>query len=96
MIIVGRDQLRGFGDDHADARKWIENWIADTELVSWDTTHDLKERYPSVSFLGEGLTIFNVKGNRYRLETTIAYKTNVVVVKWIGTHAEYDKRNANR
>lgn len=96
MIIVGRDHLQAFGDDHADARHWIENWIADAELASWVTPHDVKDRYPSVSFLGEGLTIFNVKGNRYRMETKIAYKTKIVVVDWIGTHAEYDKRNTNR
>jgi mRNA interferase HigB len=96
MIIVGRDQLTAFGDDHADARKWIENWIADTELASWATPHEVRDRYPSVSFLGGGLAIFNVKGNQYRMETRIAYQTKVIVVEWIGTHAEYDKRNANR
>lgn len=96
MIIVGREHLQAFGDSHADARNWIENWTADTEMASWDSPHDVKNRYPSASFLGGGLTIFNVKGNRYRLETTIAYNTKVVVVDWIGTHAEYDKRNANR
>ncbi len=96
MIIVGRDQLQAFGEDYADARKWIENWLADTELSSWTSPHDVKDRYSSVSFLGDGLTVFNVKGNHYRLETTIAYNVQVVVVQWIGTHAEYDKRNANR
>lgn len=96
MIIVGRDHLQAFGDDHADARQWIENWIADVELTSWVTPHEVKDSYPSASFLGEGLTIFNVKGNRYRMETKIAYKTKIVVVDWIGTHAEYDRRNTNR
>jgi mRNA interferase HigB len=42
------------------------------------------------------LTIFNVRGNNYRLETTVAYKTATVVVLWAGTHAEYDERNKRR
>ena len=95
MKVVGRDQLHAFGEDHADARNWIENWLADTEFSSWASPHDVRDRYSSVSFLGKGQTIFNVRGNRYRLETIIAYNVQVVVVKWIGTHAEYDKRNAN-
>lgn len=96
MKVVGRDQLQAFSEGYADARKWIENWLADTELASWETPHDVKQRYASVSFLGGGVTIFNVKGNSYRLETIIAYSAQVVVVQWIGTHAEYDKRNTGR
>lgn len=43
-----------------------------------------------MSFLGDGKAVFNVKGNRYRLVVVVAYQTQVVVVHWIGTHAEYD------
>jgi mRNA interferase HigB len=88
--------LQAFGDKHADARNWIEGWLADAELSAWATSHDVKERYPSVSFLSGGIVIFNVKGNLYRLETVIAYRTQVVLIQWIGTHAEYDKRNKQR
>ena len=49
-----------------------------------------------ISFLGGGTTIFNVRGNEYRLETTIAYKAGTIVVLWIGTHAKYDERNKKR
>jgi len=96
MRVVGRDQLQAFGEKHADARKWIENWLADVELSSWRSPHDVKQRYASVSFHGDGTTIFNVRGNRYRLEVRVAYRTSIVVVLWIGTHAEYDKRNDQR
>ena len=58
--------------------------------------HDVKQRYASVSFLGDGTAIFNVKVNRYRLVVTVAYQTKIVVIQWIGTHAEYDKRNDQR
>ena len=96
MRVVGRDRLQAFGEKHADARKWIENWLADVELSSWATPHDVKQRHASASFLGDNTVIFNVKGNDYRLETKIAYRTGIVVVQWIGTHAEYDKRNRRR
>ena len=92
MRVVGRSRLQAFCEKHADARKWIENWLADVELSSWETPHDVSERYAAASFLAKNTVIFNVKGNDYRMETTVAYQTKVIVVQWIGTHAEYDKR----
>lgn len=92
MRIVGRDKLDDFGGAHADARPWIENWIADTEVARWRTPQDIKSRYASASFLAGNVVIFNVKGNRYRLEVQVAYNTGVVVVRWMGGHAEYTKR----
>lgn len=96
MKLVGRNRLDEFCVQYPDARAWIENWIADVEAATWTTPHHLKARYPSASLLGGGVTIFNVKGNDYRLETTIAYRTGTIVVNWTGTHAEYDKRNKRR
>lgn len=96
MKILDRERLEQFCRKHADTRTWIDNWLADVETARWQTPQDLRDRYASVSFLGGGLVIFNVKGNPCRLETTIAYRTATVVVEWIGTHREYDERNRNR
>lgn len=93
MRIAGRDKLDEFAGAHADARSWIENWIADTETVRWLTPQNIKDSYSSASFLGNRVVIFNVKGNHYRLEVQVAYNTGLVVVRWIGTHAEYTKRS---
>ena len=96
MRLVGRERIQAFCDKHADARKWIENWIAEVEAAAWSTPKDIKDRYSSASFLAQNIVIFNVKGNEYRLEVTVAYGTGVVIAKWLGTHAEYDKRNRQR
>ena len=96
MKLVGRNRLDEFCGKQADARGWIENWVADVEAAEWATPHQLKARYSSASLLGKGLAVFNVKGNSYRLEVMVAYKTSTVVVLWIGTHAEYDERNKRR
>ena len=92
MRIVGRGKLDEFASAHADARSWIEHWIAETEAVQWRTPQEVKNLYASASFLGANVVIFNVKGNRYRLEVLVAYNTGIVVIRWIGTHAEYAKR----
>jgi mRNA interferase HigB len=92
MRIVGRDKLNEFVSTHADARPWIEQWIADTEAAQWRTPQDIKNLYASASFLATNVVIFNVKGNRYRLEVLLAYNTGTLVIRWIGTHADYTKR----
>ena len=92
MRIAGRERLDEFCRNHADGRVWIENWLADTHTAQWRTPQDVKDRYASASFLAGNRVIFNVKGNRYRMEIQVAYHTGIVVIQWIGTHAEYAKR----
>lgn len=96
MKILKRSLLQAFGEKHADARSWVEGWLAEAELAKWTNPNDIKERYSSASILPGNLVVFNVKGNSYRLEVKVAYKTGILVIKWIGTHAEYDKRNKQR
>ena len=96
MLIVGRDKLDEFAVAHADARSWIENWLAVTEKAQWRAPQDIKAFHSSASFLAERIVIFNVKGNRYRLEVQVAYNSGLVIVRWAGTHAEYMKRNGEK
>jgi mRNA interferase HigB len=96
MKVLDRERLERFSRRHADARRWIENWLADVESAAWGTPQDIRRRHASASFLPGGVVIFNVKGNSYRLEVTVAYRTGVVVIDWIGTHREYDERNKRR
>jgi mRNA interferase HigB len=92
MRILGRDKLDAFLTAHADARQWIENWLGEAEKMHWRTPQDIKNLYASASFLAGNTVIFNVKGNHYRMDTLVAYQTGTVIVRWIGTHSEYDKR----
>ena len=92
MKVVGRDKLAVFTQKHADARQWVEAWLAETERTIWRTPQDIKERFASASILADNIIIFNVRGNNYRLEVQVAYKTSTVVVRWLGTHEEYSKR----
>jgi mRNA interferase HigB len=92
MRIAGREKLDDFVRAHADARAWIENWIADTEKARWHTPRDIKNDYASASFLANNVVTFNVKGNHYRLEVLVAYNAGVAMIRWAGTHAQYSKR----
>lgn len=92
MKLAGRELLEEFFLRHAEARGWVTAWLAEVEGAKWMTSHDVKARYASASFLADNRVIFNVRGDKYRLEVAIAYKTSVVHVIWTGTHAEYSKR----
>jgi mRNA interferase HigB len=96
MQIVGRDKLDEFAGEHVDAKSWIDNWIADTILAAWKKPQDIKNSYASASFLADNVIIFNVKGNRYRMEVLVAYKTGTVVILRISTHAEYSKAKKHK
>ena len=91
MNLVGREHLDKLKKAHADVRTAIEAWVADVENADWRTQQDVTERFPSTSFLKERLAIFDIKGNNYRVEAQISFKSGVVRVLRAGTHAEYDK-----
>jgi len=55
---------------------------------------DIKARYATASILKTGRVVFNIKGNDYRLVTQVNYAAGIIRIRWVGTHAEYDKINA--
>lgn len=59
-----------------------------------ESPQDIKERYVSVSFVGRNRVVFNIKGSAYRLIVAVVYCLGVVYIKFVGTHAEYDKIDA--
>lgn len=93
MRIFGLEKLHEFCEKYTDCRPWIQNWLADVRSSKWSTLNELKERYPTASILSNNVVIFNVKGNKYRMAVQVAINSQVIAVKWIGTHAEYSRRS---
>jgi mRNA interferase HigB len=89
--VVGRERLERFISIHSDAASAVEAWLREARSATWRTPADIKARYATASFLANNRVIFNIRGNIYRLDTQIAYLTQIVVIKRIGTHAEYDR-----
>ncbi len=92
MRLVGKKKLDDFARSHADVRDPLDVWMVEVEEAQWKGSADIKARFPSASFLADNRVIFNIKGNKYRLETKVNYEMEVVLASWIGTHAEYSKR----
>lgn len=93
MKLIGKQILNNFKEKHADARPQIESWEAEVKEAQWSTPADLKRRYPKASLLKDQFVVFNICWNKYRLLVQVAYKTNIVLIKKIGTHKEYDNWN---
>ncbi len=91
MIVLGKKTLEDFKKGHADVRTQIDAWVCEAEDAEWQSPNDIKARYTSASFLADNRVVFNLKGNSYRLDVKVAYKTKTVLIKRIGTHAEYDR-----
>lgn len=90
MNLLGKKLLYDFKEKHADARSHIDSWEAEVEEAQWAAPHNLKARYPKASILSNQQVVFNICGNKYRLLAQVNYKNNIVLVKKIGTHKEYD------
>ena len=72
MTVVGRENLREFLHRHADVRSQIGAWLREVAEAQWEGPQDIKDRYANVSFLSENRVVFNIKGNKYRLDTKIS------------------------
>ncbi len=90
MRVITRRRLREFWASHPDAEQPLRAWYSEANRASWKTTADIKARYASVSFVGTRV-VFNIGGNKYRLVTLVRYATGKVFIRFVGTHAEYDK-----
>ncbi len=90
MKVVGTTVLQEFAQQHADAAGAVAAWLAEARNAKWESPQAIKARYPSASFLADNRVVFNIKGNRYRLDTKVSYNTGVVVIVRVGTHAEYN------
>lgn len=91
MKLIGIPRLEEFRVRHADVRTQLNAWIAEVEEAQWETPGDVKARYPHASIIGNDRVVFNLKGNRYRLDVKVNYKSQIVLVKHIGTHEQYEK-----
>ena len=93
MRVIAKKKLRDFWEQHPDAEEPLLSWYREVEREDWDTPAKVKQRYPSASIVGDNRVVFNIKGNAYRLIVKINYPYRVVYIRFVGTHADYDRIN---
>lgn len=95
MTLIGQDILVAVARRDPPLRGWLTVWAATVEQVAWRSIVDVRATYPTADgvTLGSGtvVTVFNVRGNRFRLLTWVDYESQLVEVLDVLTHAEYDR-----
>ncbi|HZF97169.1 MAG TPA: type II toxin-antitoxin system HigB family toxin [Pseudoxanthomonas sp.] len=94
MKVVAVRSLRSFWERHPDSEQPLKAWYDEVKHASWNTPQDIRNHYASASFVGRNRVVFNIKGNDYRLIVAIAYRFQAVYIKFIGTHADYNRIDA--
>ena len=96
MHVISRKKLIEFYEQpgRKDAKGHLEAWYYEAKKALWASPADVKYQYRSASIIGDNRVVFNIAGNKYRLIVRINYDSKTVFVRFLGTHKEYDKINA--
>ncbi len=94
MRVIARKTLQEFWNGHADAREQLLVWLSVAEKSDWSSPAQIKQMFRSADILPDNRVVFNIKGNRYRLIVKIHYNTGIVFIRFVGTHAEYERIDA--
>jgi len=96
MRVIAFRTLREFFEkpEYSDAEVSLRVWYHEAKMAEWNNSNELKQQYQNASILGNGRVVFNIKGNDYRLVVAIDYEFQVIFIRFIGTHAQYDKIDA--
>ena len=90
MHIISYRNLREFNKQHGDSLVSLDNWYKIANKAKWRNLIDVQAVFPQAEAVGS-FTVFNIKGNKYRLIVSIDYERQLIYIKYILTHAEYDK-----
>lgn len=91
MRVIARSTLTRYGAANPRADQALRAWYAEAKQASWATPADVKGHYGNASILKDGRVVFNICGNEFRLVVQINYEFFTIYIRFIGTHAEYDK-----
>lgn len=91
MNILSIKRIKEYASEHADSGDSLLRWYYLTKEGKWKNLKDIKEVFNTVDYVGNDLYVFNIRGNKYRLIARIFFGASIVYIKFIGTHAEYDK-----
>ena len=94
MRIIALKALKDFWENYPDSEEALKAWHSVAKKADWKTPGEVKKTYGNASILQEGRVVFNIAGNKCRLIVWINYPYRVVYIRFIGTHKQYDKVDA--
>jgi mRNA interferase HigB len=94
MNVVARRTLVQFWEKNPRSKQALEAWYHETAKAHWTRPEDVKRQHPGASILGNNRVQFDIRGNEFRLVCAVRYDIGWLWVKFVGTHAEYDRIDA--
>lgn len=98
MRVISLKTLKKFYEcsTHKDSEQSLKAWYNEASKTNWQNPNEIKEQYKSASIVGDSRVVFNIHGNKYRLIVKINYYAQVIYVRFVGTHKDYDKIDATK
>ena len=96
MHVVKKKTLRDFWRRYPVAETPLRAWLKDAQVARWRTMHDIKEYARTVDVVGDNRVVFNIGGNKFRLVVLCLLTKGRLYVRFVGTHAQYDRIDARR
>ena len=92
--VISKKALKQFYEQHPDAKDPLSAWYYEAKHANWTSPAEVKEQFRNASIIGNNRVAFNIKGNDYRLIVKFHYNTQIIYIRFVGTHREYDGINA--
>lgn len=96
MRVIAKKILREFCQTHTDCEQQLKSWYQEATNAAWKNLNEIKSEYPTASIIGGNRVVFNIKGNAYRLIIKLNFDYQIIWIRFIGTHAEYDRIKAKK
>lgn len=94
MRIIAKRTLREFWETHPDAKDSLEAWHSAVRRADWDSPNKVIRQYARAGIVGSDRVVFRLRGGRYRLIVSVNYVKRIVFIRFVGTHSEYERINA--
>jgi len=94
MRVISRKTLIDYWTENSRAEQPLKSWYAEAKEADWNDTHDVKAQYGNASVVGNNRVVFNIAGNNFRLVVAIHYNMGIIFIRFVGTHEEYDRIDA--
>lgn len=91
MRIITEEPLKKYIALHTDTKTALQDWVKTVKSANWENFADVKKTFNSVDNVGNQHYVFNIRGNNHRLVVVIKFTIKWIYIRFIGTHAEYDK-----
>ena len=91
MRIITKTIIKQYYEKHPQAKSALIEWVEKTEAAHWTSFEDIKQTFNSVDYVGQQHYVFNIQHNNFRLIVVVQFTPQMVYVRFIGTHSEYDR-----